>query len=113
MSEFFSSRLFGFTHFITPTLIRVIFIVGGSLIVLTSLGAIKSGFSADYGGQLLLLGGLLALAVGPVLWRVACEVVMLFFRMHEMLDKIESHLRDRADDPSNARPVRPVVFDAR
>ena len=88
MQEFFSFR-----KMITPTIIRFIFWIGSGLMVIGGLVALFSNLGR-YGSAASAIGGLLTIFIGPVVVRIACEQVILFFRINETLSEIRSDLQD-------------------
>lgn len=79
---------------ITPTIIRLVYWIGIALIVLGALGSVFGGFGA-------FVFGLIGAAIGLVLWRVWCEVMLILFRIHDDLAQIA-----RNTAPSGAVPPR-------
>lgn len=73
-----------FDKMITPVLIKVIFWVGAAILALSGLGILFS--SSTYGAEKLL--GLVLIALGPLLWRVICEQIIVFFKIHEEVRRI-------------------------
>ena len=47
-----------------------------------------------YGSAVSAVGGLLTIVIGPVIVRIVCEQVILFFRINETLSDIRSDLQD-------------------
>lgn len=88
MQEFFSFR-----KMITPTIIRFIFWIGSGLMVIGGLVAFFSSLGR-YGDAAGAIVGLLTILVGPVVVRIICEQVILFFRINETLSEIRSDLQD-------------------
>ena len=86
MEDFISFR-----KMITPTIVQVLFWVGVAGSVIFGLFAIGSSFGR-YGGGFLFLYGLIVLIVGPVLTRIYCELLILFFRMYDTLIEIKNSL---------------------
>lgn len=79
-----------FRKMITPIIIQIIFWVGVVLCVIFGLMMIVFGAGAYYGGAMV-LAGLITLFLGPVFIRIACESVILFFRMVETLEEIRNN----------------------
>lgn len=76
-----------FDRFITPSLIQIVFLVGLAVIGLSTLiGFFGALFSI--GGVVHALFALVAGALGVLLWRVYCELIMVFFDMRTHLEKI-------------------------
>jgi uncharacterized protein DUF4282 len=82
MSEFLS-----FDTFITPRIIRIVFVIGLLLIALTTLMRVLWGIwnlSLFAGVILPLLGA----CVVTLLWRIYCELLLVFFDMRDKLAEI-------------------------
>ncbi len=81
-----------FRKFMTPVFIQIIFWIGVAAIIILSFVALISGVSG--GGA---LQGVLFFFIGMpimlVLWRVYCEILMVFFRMLDRLESIDSKTR--------------------
>lgn len=82
MHEFLS-----FDNFITPKIIRIIYVIGLVLIVLSTLigiiiGVAASGFFRGFIVPIILM------FVFGVLWRIYCEIVLVFFDMRDRLAEI-------------------------
>jgi hypothetical protein len=82
-----------FRKMITPLIIQIFFWIGVAVCVIVGLLAIVTG--ASYGNGIYLLAGLLYIVLGPVLVRIYCEVLILFFRMNESLTEIKNILARR------------------
>ena len=100
MQEFFSFR-----KMITPTIIRFIFWIGSGLMVIGGLVAFFSSLGR-YGDAAGAIVGLLTILVDPVVVRIICEQVILFFRINETLSEIRSDLQDVKSrlNPPQAQP---------
>jgi uncharacterized protein DUF4282 len=79
MSDFLS-----FDTFITPRIIRVVFAIGLLLIALTTLARVLWGI-----WEMNLISGvvlpLIGAAVVTLLWRIYCELILVFFDMRDKL----------------------------
>jgi len=75
-----------FRLMVTPIIIQVVFWLGIIGIVLSALAQFTSRSP---------LVGLLTLVIGPLLWRVLCELYILLFRIHNSLSDIKNDLRQR------------------
>jgi Domain of unknown function (DUF4282) len=90
---------FSFGTFISPTVIQAIYILGAAAISLAGLLMVAlalTGLAPEYtdtSRDTLIVGGLTLLAGGNILWRVLCEIVILLFRMHEALAKLDDKAR--------------------
>jgi hypothetical protein len=84
MSDFLS-----FDTFITPKIIRVVFVLGLLLIALSTLIAVVVGI-----WQLRILSGvilpLIMAGVAALLWRIYCELLLVFFDMRDKLADLAS-----------------------
>ena len=87
MSEFLS-----FDTFITPKIIRIVFALGLLLIALTALVRVLYGIwqLSIFSGVILPLIG--ACVVG-LLWRIYCELILVFFDMRDKLAEIAARPR--------------------
>jgi hypothetical protein len=87
MSDFLS-----FDTFITPKIIRVVFALGLLLIAIGTLISVIIGL-----WRLSIISGvivpLIAGAIGALLWRIYCEIVLVFFDMREKLAEIAAKPR--------------------
>jgi len=92
-------RFFSFERMITPVIIKILFwigligsFVGGVVVFITALtSAISDGRFPTVILALLvgLLGGILAFAVGALITRIYCELMILAFRINETLTDIK------------------------
>ena len=82
MSEFLS-----FDTFITPRIIRIVFVLGLLLIALAALIRVIYGI-----WQLSIFGGiilpLIGACVGALVLRIYCELILVFFDMRDKLAEI-------------------------
>ncbi len=87
MSDFLS-----FDTFITPRIIRVVFALGLLLIAIVTLIRIVIGI-----WELSILGGIILPLIGAcvvaLLWRIYCELILVFFDMREKLAEIAARPR--------------------
>lgn len=81
-----------FRKMVTPAIIQVLFWVGVAVSVIGSLAIMAMSFGRYGGGIGTFLGGLLMLVLGPVVVRIYCELLILFFRMNETLTEIKDSL---------------------
>jgi len=86
---------FSFGTLITPACIQVAYVIGAAVITLASLlmvALVLTGVAPEYtdtNRDVLLVGGVTLLGIGNLLWRVLCEMVVLFFRIHEVLEDLD------------------------
>ena len=88
-----------FTKFVTPTVIRVLFILVIVFSALWWLFVVIAGFSSSFGAGLtaLILGGL-GFIIFVLLYRVFFELVMVIFRIKDNTDRAADALdRGRVD----------------
>ncbi len=81
-----------FRKMITPTIIQILFWVGVAGAIIGALVMMGMSFGRYGGGAAQFLGGLVFLVVGPVMVRIYCELLILFFRMNETLTEIKNGL---------------------
>ena len=74
-------KFLNFDELVTPTIILIVYCIVNILIVIGVLTSLFSGFWSFIAG---LIGGV----IGLILWRVACEVMLLLFRIHAQLGDI-------------------------
>lgn len=68
-----------FDKFITPVIIQILFWIGLAGIVVLSLWMIASGVP---GGAMM---GLIYLLLGPIIWRIYMELLLIMFKIREEL----------------------------
>ena len=87
MSDFLS-----FDTFITPKIIRVVFVLGLLLIAISTLITVVIGI-----WQLAIIRGvilpLILACVGALLWRIYCELLLVFFDMRDKLADLAARPR--------------------
>jgi len=83
-----------FRKMITPLIIKILFWVGVAVTVIGALIMMIGSFFTR-GGAIQFLGGLIFLVVGPVMVRINCEILILFFRMNETLTDIKELLASK------------------
>ncbi|HEY47242.1 MAG: hypothetical protein AMJ88_00365 [Anaerolineae bacterium SM23_ 63] len=78
-----------FRKMITPIIIQVVFWIGAVIIALYALLQIFRGATSNYGGGTLVLAGLVTLLLGPLFWRIFCELLIVIFRINDTLTEIK------------------------
>ena len=73
-----------FRRMVTPLLIQVIFWVGVVASVIAGISVIVAHHA--------IVDGLVRIIVGPLLVRIGCELLILFFRINETLTDIRTEL---------------------
>jgi hypothetical protein len=81
-----------FRTMITPVIIQILFWVGVALCFIFGLGALFIGSRYGNGGP---VWGILIIIFGPVLVRIYCEILIVFFRINETLTEIKHNLEER------------------
>jgi hypothetical protein len=79
-----------FDKMITPSIIKFVFWIGAGLSVLFGLIQIFAGIGSSFGGGLQVISGLLTMVFGPVLIRIYCELLIVFFKVQETLQEIKN-----------------------
>jgi hypothetical protein len=76
-----------FDRFITPSIIRVVFMIGLAFIAAVTLGSVIYGLWTFriFSGVILPLIGMCFVAL---IWRIYCEVILVFFDMRDKLAAI-------------------------
>ena len=80
-----------FRKMFTPVIIQILYWIGVGVSVIAGLVQIGTAFSR-YGSAVSVLTGLLTIVLGPVVVRIYCELLILFFRMNETLTEIRDGL---------------------
>ena len=75
-----------FKSFITPAIITVLFWIGAVLSIALGLFGLFSPYGGPFRGNVLL--ALLTMFVGPILWRLFCEKMLVLFRIHSELKEL-------------------------
>jgi hypothetical protein len=76
-----------FRYLITPPLVQGIYVLGAIGVTITALVTMFSG------AQNSVLGGLLIIVFGNLIWRVYMELVMLLFRINDGIQEIGRNTR--------------------
>ena len=95
------SDFFAFRTMITPVIIQIIFWLGVALCIIVGLGYIFVGSRYGDGGP---IWGVLVIIFGPILVRIYCEILIVFFRINETLTEIKHTLEDRRVAPVPPSP---------
>ncbi|MCL7748027.1 DUF4282 domain-containing protein [Halalkalibacter alkaliphilus] len=86
------NQYLNFDKMITPAIIKIIFWIGVAVSVITGLIMIISGAASPWGGGLQVISGLFVMFLGPLVTRIYCELLILFFKMQQSLNEISSKL---------------------
>jgi hypothetical protein len=93
---------------ITPFIIQILFWIGVAFCIIIGIGYLLVG--SRYGNASPAYG-VLILIFGPVVVRIYCEILIIFFRINETLTEIKHTLDERRIAPpviQAAPPVPPV-----
>lgn len=90
---------------ITPYIMIVLYILGAVIITFSALammfGGASLGNAFGVGG---LLGGVLYLILGNLIWRITCEWFIVFFRMNDAMTAIEQNTKSNTTATAPAAP---------
>lgn len=78
-------RWLNFDHFITPTVIKIIFFIGAGLAILSGLITLFAGPGGFFAN---LIMGLVTMVLGPILVRVYCELIIVAFKIYENIKEL-------------------------
>ncbi len=81
-----------FRKMLTPVAIQIIFWIGVAACIILALVMIVSGASAPVGGGGQVLSGILTLLLGPIAVRIWCELLIVVFRILDVLNEIQGKL---------------------
>ena len=84
----FVKEFLNFDKMITPSIIKFVFWIGSGLTILSGLIMMISGAASSYGGGIQVFLGILTILIGPFVIRIYCELLILFFKIHETLQEI-------------------------
>jgi hypothetical protein len=87
-----------FRRLITPQVIQIVFWFGVAYSVIAGLTVTVMGLVGN--GVLLMLGGLLVLALGPILVRIACELVLVIFSINDTLTLARKNSLNESTPPA-------------
>ncbi len=96
MEEYLSFR-----KMITPIIIQILFWIGVALCVIMGLAGIVGGIGA--GSGVVVLTSVLMILIGPIFVRVYCELIIIMFRIHDVLTEIRDGRK-----PAQAGPEAPA-----
>lgn len=90
-----------FRTMVTPVIIQILFWIGTVLCLITGAIMVIYGASHFQAGQgQYLWQGVLLLVLGPLVVRVYCEILMIFFRINETLTEIKHAIERPAPQPT-------------
>jgi len=82
-----------FRKMVTPVIIQILFWVGVIICVIAGFVLIGTGIKQP--GHQSLLSGVLLVIFGPLVVRLYCEILIVFFRINETLTEIKHLLEGR------------------
>lgn len=88
-----------FRKMLTPIIVVGLFWLGAALCIIGGIVAVVMGLVSDYGGGRTVLIGLAGILLGPILVRLWCEMMILFFRINETLTEIKGVLEKQEPQP--------------
>ncbi len=87
----FTQKLFnlGFQEFVTPSIIKILYVLSLIGIAIYFVVTAVSGFAAGFGyGLLMLIGAAIGAVIFVIFTRVYLEVIMVLFRILGLLEKM-------------------------
>ncbi|MFP3728203.1 DUF4282 domain-containing protein [Priestia filamentosa] len=99
------NNFLNFDKMMTPALIKIIFVLSCVASIICGFSLIVQGTNAYFGGSILVLLGLLVMVAGVILSRVYCELIMVFFKINENIQKVANQ-SGNGGTPIQAPPVR-------
>ena len=85
---------FGFRKMISTGFIKAVYAVGAAILTFGGLIMILFGSSVDSSSLKI---GVLAVTVGNLAWRMICEGVIVFYRIHDTLESINCKIGNQVD----------------
>lgn len=86
-----------FDKMIVPQIIKIIFYILVALSILSGLVMIITGITANYGGGMKIIWGLLTLVFGPLWARLSSELMIVLFEIHAKLVSIDKKVKADED----------------
>jgi len=85
---------------VTPVFMQYIYWIGLAACIITGLVRIVQGAGMPFGGGGVVFSGILTLFLGPIVIRIACELIVVLFEISDTLKDI----RDRRPGTSKNTP---------
>ena len=79
-----------FEKTVTPGIMKIMYVLALVFIVIIGLVTIINGLNRTYGGGQDVFNGILIIIFGPVLVRIYCEIILIFFKMNQTLMDIKN-----------------------
>ena len=95
-----------FRTMITPVVIQILFWVGVALCIIFGIGYILVGSRYGAAGPFY---GLMLIIFGPLVVRIYCEILIIFFRINETLTEIKHDLDGRRVAPPVVVTPPPII----
>jgi uncharacterized membrane protein len=90
-----------FRTMITPVIIQIVFWIGVFVCLVAGAILVISGLTGNHGGQEhYLWSGIGLFVLGPLVVRVYCEILIVFFRINETLTEIKHAIERPAPQPT-------------
>ena len=93
-----------FRKMITPVIIQILFWIGVAICVISGIAGIAVGTSSDFGGGEIVFAGFLTLILGPIFVRVYCELIIVMFRILDVLREIQSGKKAETTSATSSSP---------
>ncbi len=82
-----------FDKMITPTIIKIVYYFLAIISIFSGIVLIIKGITADWGGGMMVVWGLITLIVGPIWARITCEIMIVLFKIHTRLTSIDEKVK--------------------
>ena len=90
-------KFFSFDKMITPFIIKFFFWLGILGVLISGFIMIGVGIFSKEGGFMQIITGIISLFLGPILVRIYCEMLIVFFKMQESLVQIRDFLFEQKE----------------
>lgn len=100
--------ILAFRRMITPIIIKIVFWIGLTAILVLGIMVIVDGVSNDSDIGEVIAGSVLILILGPIIWRVFCEILLLTFRIIENLADIRNIIKGKREEDTLAETAEIV-----
>jgi hypothetical protein len=100
--------ILAFRRMITPIIIKIVFWIGLIGILVLGIMVIVDGVSNDSDIGEVIAGSVLILILGPIIWRVFCEILLLTFRIIENLADIRNIIKGKREEDKLAETAEIV-----
>ncbi|MCD5411875.1 DUF4282 domain-containing protein [Thermodesulfovibrionales bacterium] len=108
MSKKFDFKdLLSFEVMLFPKVAKVCYLVLVVISILTGFVLIIRGIDAPWGGEPVVLGGLLMMTIVPVFIRLGFESLLVLFKIYDRLCDINNKFAEPSDSADTAKAVSP------